>query len=189
MHSVDDLHKEGSNLLKQWLIEQKKSGTVSRLGVSVYSAEDINGINNDLLNVIQLPLSIYDQRLLKDGTIEELKMRGVEIHARSIYLQGLILEEAKNWPSWVKSSTKEHHKKFEEFCIRNDKRKIEFAIEFVKAQELIDAVTIGIAKKEDLIEILGLWSQPTQIRKDINWYNWSLGDTGILDPRLWPKSE
>ena len=87
-----------------------------------------------------------------------------------------------------KSNTIKHHERFEEFCLKNNKSKIEFAIEFAKVQTLIDAVTIGISKKEDLVEILGLWDKTTKVTKDVNWSDWSLNDPAILDPRLWPKN-
>ena len=62
-----------------------------RIGLSIYTNEDLAGLNLDLFDMVQLPLSLYDQRLLMDGTIHKLRSHGIAIHARSLYLQGLIL--------------------------------------------------------------------------------------------------
>ena len=189
LHSVEDLHKEGRNLLKQWLIETKKSGKVKKLGVSIYEAKDISGIEDELLDIVQIPLSVYDQRLLKNGTIKALKKRGIEIHARSIYMQGLILQDLAKWPGWVDNNAKRHHEKFEEFCLKNNKGKLEMAVAFAKEQSLIDAIIIGISKKEDLIELLALWKNSAKVTKDIDWNDWAIENSCILDPRTWPKSK
>ena len=42
-------------------------------------------------NIVQMPISLYDQRLIEDGTINFLANKGYQIHARSIFLQGLIV--------------------------------------------------------------------------------------------------
>src|SRR6202007_52346 len=45
-------------------------------------------------DVMQLPFSLLDQRLLRDGSLARLKDLGVEIHARSLFLQGLLFLQA-----------------------------------------------------------------------------------------------
>ncbi len=42
-------------------------------------------------DVVQVPVSVADQRLVHDGTLEELAQRGVTVQVRSIFLQGLLL--------------------------------------------------------------------------------------------------
>ena len=42
---------------------------------------------------MQVPFSLLDQRLLQDGSLARLKDLGVEIHARSLFLQGLLFME------------------------------------------------------------------------------------------------
>ena len=170
-------------------MKTKKRGKVKKLGVSIFEEKDISGIEDELLDIIQIPLSVYDQRLLKNGTIKALKKRGIEIHARSIYLQGLILQDLAKWPEWVDNNAKRHHEKFEEFCLKSNKSKIEMAVAFAKEQSLIDAIIIGISKKEDLIELLAMWKKSAKATKDIDWNDWSIENSCILDPRTWPKSK
>jgi aryl-alcohol dehydrogenase-like predicted oxidoreductase len=58
-------------------------------------------MNPGLLDLVQLPLSLLDQRLLQDGTLARLRALGTAVHARSLYLQGLLLTPAEKWPPWV----------------------------------------------------------------------------------------
>ena len=71
LHSPEDLRKPGSDYLKQWLLSLRDRGMVERIGISIYSSEDLEGINPELIDMVQLPLSLYDQRLLEDQTISQ----------------------------------------------------------------------------------------------------------------------
>ena len=66
----------------------------------LYTQEPVSQIKKvlDLFipDIIQLPFSVFDQRLLQDGTLSTLKSLGIEIHARSIFLQGLLLMKVKS---------------------------------------------------------------------------------------------
>ena len=65
LHNPKDLFKEGSSLLKDWLYSLKKRGLIKNIGISIYSKSEIENIDLDFFNIIQLPLSLYDQRLLR----------------------------------------------------------------------------------------------------------------------------
>lgn len=65
-------------------------GYADRVGVSVYNAEDIEGmLSYDLFSVTQVPMSIFDQRLIAGGSIEKLAQRDYTVFVRSVFLQGL----------------------------------------------------------------------------------------------------
>ena len=94
LHSASDLAKPGGHHLKDWLLSLRERGLVNRLGVSIYSEEDLQYVNPSLLDLVQLPLSLFDQRLIHNGTVSRLRAQGVAVHARSLYLQGLLLTPA-----------------------------------------------------------------------------------------------
>ena len=68
----------------------KQKGLVSKIGVSVYSEEEINEVLKlSDIDVIQLPLNVLDHRLIKSNTLKRIKQHDIEIHVRSVFLQGL----------------------------------------------------------------------------------------------------
>lgn len=70
----------------------KAQHLVKNIGVSVYEGKQIDGILERFdIDLIQLPLNVLDQRLLHSGHLAKLKNAGIEIHARSVFLQGLLL--------------------------------------------------------------------------------------------------
>ena len=43
--------------------------------------------------MIQCPFNVFDQRLISSGAYKRMKARGIKVHVRSIFLQGLLLKE------------------------------------------------------------------------------------------------
>jgi aryl-alcohol dehydrogenase-like predicted oxidoreductase len=80
--------------------ELKRSGRVAKIGVSVYEPDEVDRIL-DLypVDIIQLPLNALDRRLVEGGQLERLATAGVEVHARSIFLQGLLLAPIHEIPA------------------------------------------------------------------------------------------
>ena len=98
LHSPSKFPSELVLELFSWLDTLRTRGYVQRIGVSIYSASDL--VSLDQIQVVQLPLSLYDQRLLHDGTIDTLSRAHISICARSIFLQGLILKQSEHWPNF-----------------------------------------------------------------------------------------
>ena len=186
VHASADLRKPGSNHLEAWLLGLQERGLVKRLGVSIYSSEDLKGINTGLLDVVQLPLSLLDQRLLQDGTVAYLHSQGTAVHARSIYLQGLLLTPAALWPNWVKPDVRAHQEALEAMAKERECRLIDLALGFAREQEEVEAVVVGLCSVTELNELQAAWtrSSPWQEGK---WKTWALKDPAILDPRTWPQ--
>src|SRR5262249_17350751 len=92
VHRASDLlGPEGDDLFEA-MRRLKQLGRVAKIGVSIYDARELEGVlARHQPDLVQLPLNVLDQRLLAGGQITRLKSAGVEIHARSAFLQGLLL--------------------------------------------------------------------------------------------------
>lgn len=73
------------------LAETKGRQIILKAGVSLYSEYEINQVLESAFkpDVIQLPMNILDTRLYRCGILAQLNEKGVEIHVRSAFLQGL----------------------------------------------------------------------------------------------------
>ena len=80
-------------------MDLKSDGLVEKIGLSAYTPEEIAKASTLIdLDIVQVPFNIIDRRLLETGWLNRLHDSGVEIHARSIFLQGLLLEDPQNLP-------------------------------------------------------------------------------------------
>jgi aryl-alcohol dehydrogenase-like predicted oxidoreductase len=186
LHSAADLRKPGGEHLREWLLSLRQRGLVRRLGVSIYGSADLGGVPSDLLDLVQLPLSLYDQRLLVDGTITRLRDQGCAVHARSLYLQGLLLSPSSSWPAWVDPVAREHHDRLEHLAAKRGFSLLECALGFAYAQVDLEAVVLGLCSRLELQQLLQAWGRISPWQEG-EWRTWALPDAGILDPRHWPR--
>ena len=186
LHSAADLRKPGGEHLHGWLLSLRQRGLARRLGVSIYGSADLVGVPTDLLDLVQLPLSLYDQRLLVDGTIARLRAQGCAVHARSLYLQGLLLSPAVRWPAWVDPASRDHHARLE--CLAADRgySLLECALGFARTQVDLEAVVLGLCSRNELQQLLQAWGKVSPWQEG-EWQMWALQGSGILDPRQWPR--
>ena len=58
------------------------------------------------IDFVQLPYNVFNQTSSNKKIINNLKKRNIEIHARSIFLQGTLLKEKINLPNKLKKLKK-----------------------------------------------------------------------------------
>lgn len=91
VHAAKDLSGHSGTTLWRSLQALKAEGVIGAVGISAYVADDpVMLAERFRPDAMQLPFSLLDQRLLADGSLDRLKQLGVEIHARSLFLQGLL---------------------------------------------------------------------------------------------------
>ena len=186
LHSSYDLKKKGSRFLLDWLISLRERGLVKRIGLSVYDSHELDGINLKNFQLVQLPFSIYDQRFLIDGTIAKLKSLGLFIHARSIYLQGLILTDSTDLPDWVDIKIKNHHKSLEDLARINNCSLLELCLAFIHSQTFLEGYVTGICNLAQLKELI-LCIKSNKTFEDVEWKKWAINKSEFINPRAWPS--
>ena len=77
----------------------KYLGFVEKFGISIYTVEQMQKALHSDPDIIQLPMNIADNRFIP--YLPELHKRGIEVHARSVFLQGALLEGRFNLPKYT----------------------------------------------------------------------------------------
>lgn len=180
VHDVRDLMKPGSNLIYQELINFKELGKTQKIGVSVYNAEQIDYILEHYhIDLIQLPCSIFDQRLIHSGHLKKLKDYGVEIHVRSAFLQGLVFIDPENLsPHFnnVKPLLKAFHLKLKDLNLTP----AQAALGFLNQVDEIDKIICGVNTLGQFRELV------EAVNVDMKWAaEFAINDDQILNPGNW----
>ena len=182
IHNCDNLFLPGGGGLLQALEALKNEGFIKKVGVSIYNGKQVDRIlNNYSVDLVQIPISILDQRLLKSGRLKKLKKHGIEIHARSIFLQGLILMLAKDVPYWFNPILGV----LKEFCMEAEKRNmstLQLALGFVQSIDEIDKIVVGVNTLKQLREIIDSTSICVNTTE---FSNISINDPIFLNPSNW----
>ena len=104
LHRPGQLLSHRGKILYESLQELKDRGLVKKIGVSIYNPTELEALCRCFeFDLIQSPFNIFDCRLGRQGWLIRLKKRGVEIHVRSIFLQGLLLMNSTNRPKYFES--------------------------------------------------------------------------------------
>ena len=175
--------KKGSENIIESLYELKRKGLIEKIGVSIYSNCDVNKILKKISpDIVQLPLNIFDQRLLINGTIELLKSKGIEIHARSLFLQGLLLME--NIPSYF-SQWEDEINSWKDFCHKHSKSKLEIALNFVHNLKNVDTLILGVENLKQLKQIINSIDKNLKL----NLREFSSKDEKLVNPKNWQLND
>jgi aryl-alcohol dehydrogenase-like predicted oxidoreductase len=131
IHNSADLFKKNSELLYNELKNFKKKKLIQKIGVSVYNKKEIDMILSYYdFDIFQLPCNILDQRLIHNNTLEKLFSKKIEMHARSVFLQGLLLMKEKKLPTHFKEINKKL-KKLNDKLIKYKITPVQAALSFV----------------------------------------------------------
>ena len=183
IHDADDLLKPGAEKLFDKLQELKQAEKIVKIGVSVYDHSQLQSIlDNFSIDLVQLPFNILDRRMIDSGMLATLRNKGIEVHARSVFLQGLLLmteqsrhDKFKRWGAlW---------KVWHEWLNDNQITALEATIRHAISMPEISKVLVGVDTADQLKEIvtatLGvLPGIPTEMYTN---------DTDLLNPSNWGK--
>ncbi len=185
IHSIEDIKNPRFDMLLNWLIQKKEQGLIKKIGLYIYEAADLINIPLDYIDIVQLPLSIFDQRLLLDGTIDNLIKKNIFIHIRSLFLQGVLLNKTIKTKNFSKDFLL-HHRYFHEEITKNKTTPLNEVFKFAKNLNGIECFIIGVNSLEEIKEIASLWNNidyKNNIKGNFSWYR-----NNDLDPRNWNKN-
>lgn len=136
------------------LEELKRKQRVKNIGVSVYTEDDLR-ISSDAINldVVQVPMNIFDQRFCSNPVLQRLSEQGTEVQARSIFLQGLLLMDSNDLPQYFKPWIG-FFERFERHCKLKKISKINACTQFIVMNSLIDNYVYGFDNAQQLKTLL-----------------------------------
>jgi aryl-alcohol dehydrogenase-like predicted oxidoreductase len=154
LHRPGQLLEQDGDVLYQSLQRLKREGIISKIGVSIYGPDELDVLcQNFDFDLVQAPFSVVDRRLISSGWMRRLQERGVELHVRSVFLQGLLLMRTANrpekfmrwealwrdWDAWLAESGLSAT----EACMR-----------YALSHNGIAKIVVGVQSQEQLAEIV-----------------------------------
>jgi aryl-alcohol dehydrogenase-like predicted oxidoreductase len=154
IHNSRDLLKKNGEKLFNQLSELKQDNKVKKIGVSIYEESHLRTIlDNFDIDLVQLPFNILDRRLIDNGLLLNLQKRGVEVHARSVFLQGLLLMSETNRPNKF-NKWSNLWQTWHQWLHDNRITALEASIKYAISMPLISKVLVGVETKSQLEEIV-----------------------------------
>ncbi len=182
VHQAADLGKPGWQHLVEALHALKTRGLVGRIGVSVYDDRQLALADSRFrLEIVQLPLNALDRRPVASGMLARLKAQDIEVHARSVFLQGLLLMAPSELPAFFQPVRPTLQTLRDEWA-SHGLSPVAACLAFVLRQSEIDAAIVGVNRLAEIAEIEAAVSAVGEVDTE------STPDVApiYLDPSRWP---
>lgn len=160
------------------LQKAKEDGITRKIGFSLYNPKEAEYLLSKYkFDIVQVPYNLFDRRF--ELVFEKLKSNGVEIHVRSVYLQGLFFLDPDKLPIKIAPLTS----KLREFREIVDGDIARNCVSFVNANPYINKVVMGCTTLSELKQNMGYFTDkdyPIELNKlsnDIDPY--------LINPSNW----
>lgn len=172
------------------LLKARETGLISKIGVSIYEPDELRFIleSDKTIDVVQIPFNVFDcERWLQDALIDEALSSGIELFARSIYLQGAIFKEpdARELNALGLGEAVET---LRGIASEHNSDLARLACDFLKDIPAITGIVLGsespiqVKENAELISLPSIWSAEdrTRMRAVTNHL-----EQYSIDPRMW----
>lgn len=182
-HHADALLAEGGRQVWAALEAIKAEGRTQKIGVSVYHPEQLEAIlERYRIDLVQLPVNIYDQRFAQSGLLQRLTRLGVEVHARSAFLQGVLLSPPSELPPYF-DPIRTHHARLHRLFADHGMTPLAGCLRHCLRQPDIDAVVVGCESLGQLNEILDVKCDDRTDMPPVASY--ALAEERFINPSQW----
>jgi aryl-alcohol dehydrogenase-like predicted oxidoreductase len=190
-HHADDLLTSNGPLYYEAAKQFVTNHTISQLGVSVYHVQQLTRLLAQFsFDVVQLPANWLDQRFLTPKVYRQLATKSIEVHARSLFLQGILLQPLEDLPdyflpfkSWIAA--------FHSLCLRCHCQPLTLALALVHLHPMIDKAVVGCCSLQQLEEIIEHYQKAEQLTHQNHELLTRVGakiasdEQKLINPSLW----
>ncbi|HIJ11325.1 TPA: UDP-4-amino-4,6-dideoxy-N-acetyl-beta-L-altrosamine transaminase [Candidatus Woesearchaeota archaeon] len=167
-------------------LQWKQEGKVQKIGFSLYSPDELDYLldNNVPFDIVQVPFSIFDQRFAPYFSL--LQERGIEIHVRSVFLQGLFFKSPTTLPPFF-DSVSDKIKAIQTLAREKNVPLATLCLSFALLHPSIDNVVIGVDSLSNLQQNLDWTSHLETIRTmQETLRSFACHNDQIILPTYWP---
>jgi len=183
LHRPAQLLGNGGQELYQAIQCLKARGVVKRIGLSMYGYQELHEVIDNVdadFDIIQVPINLFDRRLDSLGLLKKLKSKGVEVHARSAFLQGLLLMPEENVPSYF-APWKDIFKSYHHWLNANNISALQACLGYLNQHPDIDKIIVGVDNLAQLNEIAAAIDTATKAPP----LELQSADEGLINPSRW----
>lgn len=181
LHDSSQLSGEHGEVLYDSLQNLKTQGLVEKIGVSIYNPNELEQIIDRYnIDIVQAPFNVFDQRLEETGWLTRLNDLNIEVHTRSVFLQGLLLMDKASRPPKFQR-WQEQWRTWHQWLNDNNTSALHACLSFVLSYSGIKRVVVGVDGLKQLEEIIASALKPChELPK-----NFSCNDIDLINPSHW----
>lgn len=182
LHRYKCLEGENGKQVIKALERLKSDNIVDKIGISIYSPQELDVVTNVCnIDMVQTPLNLVDNRIYMSGWLNKLSKAGIEIHVRSIFLQGLLLMPRTAIPVRF-SPWNELWDKWQDWLMENTNvSAAQICIDFVRSFSEVHRIVVGVDNVIQLEELIAAFRrEPNTEFPDI-----ASDEENLVNPSRW----
>jgi len=160
------------------LMDLKARGLFDKIGVVALASDDPIGIAKRFHpDIIQSPASLLDQRLLTSNVLATVASLGVEVHLRSIFMQGLIFLPPDRMTGPLKGAASSLSR-VRRMIAEGKSDPLQAAIGFALSRAEASQVVINVTSAQELSAMLAAAASPPP---ELDWDRMAIDDAAALN--------
>jgi len=186
LHDIADFSPSNYGECCDWLLSKKDNNDFSRVGASIYCPDDLELIPLDLVDVIQLPVSLFNQTFLHSNLLPGLLHNGISLQARSIFMQGALLVKTDQLPPFFSDDFKSHHAHWIKRFDQAQTTALVESLSFIRDLGLFESSVVGVSTFREFLDISHASSLTARLGNEHSMISWAVDSD--INPSNWPSA-
>ena len=175
--TATDLFSPQGPALWERLRALRDQGVCGRIGIPVYASDDPVGVARRFKpDLVQAPASLLDQRLLLDGSLATIAEMGIEVHLRSIFLNGALFLPPDRAPTHLKAAAG-RISRARRLIAEGRSDPLQAALGFALSRPEASAVLVGVTSAAEMSAVVAAAMSPPP---DLDWDEMAIDDPETL---------
>lgn len=183
LHRPEQLLGSHGQELYETLRMLREQGVVEKIGVSIYEPAELERLVSHMkFDLVQAPFNLLDRRLIETGWLTRLHESGIELHVRSIFMQGLLLMSPESRPSKF-NRWSGIWQTWEKWLSQTGQTPLQACLRYALSFPEISRIVLGVDNQEQLQEIICA-ADEVYLSPPVNLH---CSDVELLNPSLWNR--
>ncbi len=141
-------------LIWKHLKKQVDEGYIQKIGLSLYSPDQLITLRDPYVQAVQIPFNLLDWRWRSPQALEMLTQRqNTTVYVRSILLQGILGSSPSLWPNLEGVDAPSIVQRMENWVTRlNRKNRTDLCFNYVRSKPWVSQIILGVASLGQLQE-------------------------------------
>ena len=162
----------------------KDKRIIEKWGLSLYSPVLLGELwPHSLPDLLQIPVNIFDQRFENQGWAEKLSSSNIEMHGRSIFLQGLLVANPNRLPNAIYQKCRTEFNEWQSICTEFNVSPQSLAFSYALSRKWLSKIVVGVDTCVQLEELAQLEKKPVEIPHTIR--KLSIENEDVILPYRW----
>jgi len=181
LHNAKDLLGAHGDEIFSCISGFRSRRLVSKVGVSIYDSTQLEAITQRYeIDLVQAPINVFDNQINESGWLDRMETSGIEFHARSIFLQGLLLSPEIQMKPFF-SQWRDVFCDFNNWVALSRESALDKCLSHVRSFQKIACIVVGVDSVEQISDVVKAINLKPQRAPSFS----SPDFRALINPSLW----